>query len=447
MDTDLETACASKPIAASVLALNPRDINAVDFAAFALASPNGASPIPPVNDATTTTDALNRVVNQLLNDLNAGCSSPNANVHPMCAKLGLPMSPATLRRLRLRAAERRPVRPPQARRRVRRRNKVHAWRARAGSFCVIPAFRAAATIADVVARALAYASDVVVVDDACPEGSGAVVRAAFPDTANVHVLQRERNGGVGAAMKTGIAFCMEHGAGVIVKLDADGQMDPAFVPVIGGVFETDPTLVCVKGNRFFDSSVMLRMPKRRLFGNAVLSILVKFASGYWNLVDPTNGYVAFNARLLAAVPWRSFADSYFFEISVLCELGLRRLPILELEMPTIYNGAPSSLSIPKVLWEFPPRLLRLTLRRILLQYFVFDVNLASLYLAFGALLLLGGGAWGAYQWIVSSVTHVSRSTGTVMLAVLPFLMGFQLVLNALMVDVQFAQKTSRLTRI
>ncbi len=248
-------------------------------------------------------------------------------------------------------------------------------------------------------------------------------------------------------MKTGIAFCMEHGAGVIVKLDADGQMDPAFVPVIGGVFETDPTLVCVKGNRFFDSSVMLRMPKRRLFGNAVLSILVKFASGYWNLVDPTNGYVAFNARLLAAVPWRSFADSYFFEISVLCELGLRRLPILELEMPTIYNGAPSSLSIPKVLWEFPPRLLRLTLRRILLQYFVFDVNLASLYLAFGALLLLGGGAWGAYQWIVSSVTHVSRSTGTVMLAVLPFLMGFQLVLNALMVDVQFAQKTSRLTRI
>jgi dolichol-phosphate mannosyltransferase len=116
-------------------------------------------------------------------------------------------------------------------------------------------------------------------------------------------------------------------------------------------------------------------------------------------------------------------------------------------MPTIYNGAPSSLSIPKILWEFPPRLLRLTLRRILLQYFVFDVNLASLYLAFGALLLFGGGTWGAYQWIVSSVTHVSRSTGTVMLAVLPFLMGFQLVLNALMVDVQFAQKTNRLTRI
>ncbi len=67
-------------VAASVLALNPHDINAVDFAAFALASPNGASPIPPVNDATTTRDALDRVINQLMNDLNAGCASENANV-------------------------------------------------------------------------------------------------------------------------------------------------------------------------------------------------------------------------------------------------------------------------------------------------------------------------------------------------------------------------------
>ncbi|MGA8532648.1 MAG: hypothetical protein WB615_00905 [Candidatus Tumulicola sp.] len=79
-------------VAASLLALNPRDINAVDFAAFALASPNGASPIPPVNDATTTTDALNRVVNQLLNDLSAGCASSNDKVRPMCGKLGLPLS-------------------------------------------------------------------------------------------------------------------------------------------------------------------------------------------------------------------------------------------------------------------------------------------------------------------------------------------------------------------
>jgi dolichol-phosphate mannosyltransferase len=128
-------------------------------------------------------------------------------------------------------------------------------------------------------------------------------------------------------------------------------------------------------------------------------------------------------------------------MSVLCEVGLRRLPILELEMPAIYTGGHSSLSIPRILWEFPSRLMRLTLRRILVQYFVFDLNLGSIYIVVGLLLLLGGGGWGVFQWVESFLTSLPRSVGTVMLAVLPFLMGFQLILNALMYDVQFSHKT------
>lgn len=309
-------------------------------------------------------------------------------------------------------------------------------------YCVIPAYRAAGTVAAVVARALEYADIVVVVDDGCPQHSGIAVLEAYGTNPAVRVLTRERNGGVGAAMKTGIAYCIENGADLIVKLDADGQMDASFIPIIRDLFTSDPSLVCIKGNRFFNSSVISQMPKRRLFGNAMLSLLAKFASGYWNVIDPSNGYLAFNAPLLALLPWQNFADSYFFETSVLCELGLRRLPILELEMPTIYTAAPSSLSIARVLWDFPFKLLRLILRRVLVQYFVFDLNLGSLYLFFGSLLMLGGTVWGAYQWALSEATHQDRSTGTVMLAVLPFLMGFQLVLNALMYDVQFSQKTS-----
>jgi dolichol-phosphate mannosyltransferase len=308
--------------------------------------------------------------------------------------------------------------------------------------CVIPAYRASGSVVRVVAEALEHANLVVVVDDACPEHSGAIVEQAYRGADAVHVIARESNGGVGAAVKTGIAYALERGADVIVKLDADGQMDASFIPVIRDLLAADPSLVCVKGNRFFDSSALEHMPKTRLLGNSALSLLAKFASGYWNIIDPTNGYLAFNAGLLALLPWRKFDDSYFFEISVLCELGLRRLPLLELEMPAIYSGARSSLSIPRVLWDFPFKLVRLTLRRILLQYFVFDVNLGSIYLLLGVLLMLGGAAWGGYQWALSLITRVDRSTGTVMLAVLPFLMGFQLILNALMYDVQFAQRTA-----
>ncbi len=308
-------------------------------------------------------------------------------------------------------------------------------------YCVVPAYRAAGTILGVVEQSLVHADVVVVVDDGCPERSGEIVRERYRENARVKVVRRERNGGVGAAMKSGLAYALERGADVVVKLDADGQMDPAFIPIIRRVFLDQPSLVCVKGNRFFDSAVLRLMPKRRLFGNAVLSLLAKFASGYWNLIDPTNGYLAFNAPLLRMLPWQAFADSYFFEISVLCELGLKRLPILELEMPTIYNSAPSSLAIPRVIGEFPFRLMKLTIRRIVVQYFVLDVNLGTIYLVTGLLLLLFGGFFGAYEWVVSIVTRVPRATGTVMLAVLPFLMGFQLILNMLMYDVQFAQKT------
>jgi glycosyltransferase involved in cell wall biosynthesis len=308
-------------------------------------------------------------------------------------------------------------------------------------YIVIPAFRAANTIVDVVRRCLSYADRVVVVDDACPERSGEVALAEFGHDHRVTVLQRPSNGGVGAAMKTGIEKALADGASIIVKIDADGQMDPAYLPTIREAFEHDPTLVCVKGNRFFDSSVLEVMPKARLFGNGVLSLLVKCASGYWNAIDPTNGYLAFNADLLKLLPWHTFDNTYFFEMSVLCEFGLKRLPILELEMPTIYTEAPSSLSISRVIRQFPPKLLRCTLKRLLLQYFVFDVNLGTVYSLIGSLLLLFSIVFGGYEWIDGIVTHTAKPIGTVMLAVLPFMMGFQLLLNALMYDVQFSQKT------
>ena len=309
--------------------------------------------------------------------------------------------------------------------------------------CVIPAYRARATVCDVVRNAMRYADAIVVVDDACPEGSGEAVVQAFRNHPSIYVLSRERNGGVGAAVKTGIEKALQLDADVIVKLDADGQMDPSYIPSLVELFENDPNLAYVKGNRFFDSRVLAKMPWIRLFGNSVLSLFAKFASGYWNVLDPTNGYLAFNGHLLPAVNWQGFADCYFFEISVMCEFGLKHASIAEMEMETIYAGESSSLSIWRTLFSFPPKLAWLFLRRLLLQYFVFDINLGSLYILLGIALSGFGAAFAGFEWVQSIVTGIPRTTGTVMLGVLPFLMGFQLILNALLYDVQFAAKSTR----
>ncbi len=309
----------------------------------------------------------------------------------------------------------------------------------------IPTYRARNTICDVVRGVLPFVSHVIVVDDACPEGSGDVVNQTFGRHPSLYLLRRPGNGGVGAAMKTGFEKALELEADVIVKIDADGQMDPTYIPGLVQLFESDPALAYVKGNRFFDSRVLSRMPALRLFGNSCLSLMAKFASGYWNILDPTNGYLAFSGHLLPAVNWRSFADCYFFEISALCEFGLKRGTIAEMEMETFYGQEPSSLSISRTLFRFPPRLAWLFVRRVLLQYYLFDINLGSLYILLGLALTGFGTGLAIFEWVQSALTGIPRTTGTVMLAVLPFLMGFQLVLNALLFDVQFSAKSSRET--
>ena len=299
------------------------------------------------------------------------------------------------------------------------------------------------TVCDVVRDALRYADVVIVVDDACPEASGDAVAQAFAGHPSVVIIKRPRNGGVGAAMKTGLEKALELGADVIVKIDADGQMDPSYIPSIVELFADDPNLAYLKGNRFFDSRVFAKMPGIRLFGNSFLSLFAKFASGYWNVLDPTNGYLAFNGQVLPAVDLRAFDDGYFFEISALCEFGLKRANIAEIEMEAIYGQESSSLSIGRTIFGFPPKLAWLFLRRILLQYFIFDINLGSLYILLGFALCGFGAGFAAFEWVQSIMTMIPRTTGTVMLGVLPFLMGFQLLLNALLYDVEFGAKSTR----
>lgn len=310
--------------------------------------------------------------------------------------------------------------------------------------CVIPTYRAAASICTVVRNALAYADVVVVVDDHCPQRSGELVTEHFKDQPSVVVVMHKANRGVGGATKTGIGRALELGADIIVKLDADNQMDARYIPSIVEAFEADPALEFIKGNRFIDINLLTTMPKRRLIGNSVLSLLLKCSSGYWNLIDPTNGYLAFRASELRRLPWRDLSERYFFEPHVLCMLGMRKARIAEMEMPAIYGDETSSLSLIKVIVDFPPKMLKLYLKRVLFQYFIYDVNIGSLYLLLGLLLSAGGILFGAYEWVESITTGVPRTTGTVMLAVLPVLMGFQFLLNALMHDVQFSVKTVKL---
>jgi dolichol-phosphate mannosyltransferase len=312
------------------------------------------------------------------------------------------------------------------------------------SCAVIPAFRASATLAQVVTQCLDVVDHVVVVDDACPEKC--TKELLDNPVSRVSVIRRSQNGGVGAATKDGMVEAMRLGADIVVKVDADGQMDTRYVPHMVEFLRNQPEIDLVKGNRFADTTTLYRMPLARLIGNAGLTFFVKLSSGYWTIVDPTNGYIAVKSSALRHINVRALANRYFFEIDLLCSLGLARRAIAELEMPAIYGDEKSSLSIGRTLLTFPMRLLLRFARRILINYLVVEINVGTICGFIGIPMLIAGIVFGSHEWLLSYESGQPRATGTIILALLLFMLGFQLSMQAVFYDVQFSTRTVKLRR-
>ncbi len=298
---------------------------------------------------------------------------------------------------------------------------------------VIPAYRVAPLIAGVIARIPPEVRHIVVVDDASPDDLQAILQTVTDP--RVFVVQHPQNRGVGGAMKTGFAKALELGADILIKIDGDGQMDPALIPqfiqpLLNG--EADFT----KGNRFADLAVIRRMPLVRRLGNLALSFLVKMASGYWGVFDPCNGYLALRAELARRLDFQRIDERYFFEISLLCEVYFAQATLCDIPMAPVYGEETSSLSPLASVKDFAPRLLGRTGYRLFMSYFMRDFNVISVFLAVGAPALLFGVIWSLYYWWQSLHTHTLTSTGTVMIGVLAIVLGFQLCLQAIALDVE-----------
>ncbi len=298
---------------------------------------------------------------------------------------------------------------------------------------VIPMYRVAAHIQGVLSGLPGWVWRVVVVDDASPDDSATLALACGDP--RVILVRHERNQGVGGAMLSGFNAALALGAAVMVKMDGDGQMPPEYLermvsPILAGRANY------VKGNRFYHTRNIRHMPPLRRAGNMALSFLTKMASGYWNVFDPTNGYIAIDSQTFQELDQERIHRRYFFESSMLVELNLARAVVTEVTMPARYNGETSSLSLGRVLLEFPALLVRGFLRRIWFQYFVLDFSVGSLLMTLGALMTLFGAIWGGIWWRNSIVTGRTATTGTVMLAALPLILGFELLLQALVFDVQ-----------
>jgi len=291
---------------------------------------------------------------------------------------------------------------------------------------VIPSYKVCNHILGVISQIGTEVSQIYVVDDCCPDGSGDYVAAHCKDD-RVIVIRLPENQGVGGAVMAGYQAAIDAGIDIIVKVDGDGQMDPRLIPsfvapIIMG--EADYT----KGNRFFDLEEILTMPKMRLFGNAVLSFMTKISSGYWNLFDPTNGYTAIHRDVARHMPFKKISRRYFFETDMLFRLNTLRAVVIDIPMDAKYEDEVSNLKISKIAGEFLIKHARNFLKRIFYNYYLRDMSLASIELPIGLLMLLFGTAHGIVHWTHSLQSGIPTPAGTVMLAAIPIMLGMQFIL-------------------
>ena len=299
---------------------------------------------------------------------------------------------------------------------------------------VVPCFKEKKHVLDVLKRIPTGVTVVYCVDDACPIGTGKHIEENCRDS-RVKVLYNSVNTGVGGAVKRGYQQALADGADIVVKLDGDGQMDPALIPdIVAPIVNGQADYA--KGNRFYQLDFLEAMPAGRIIGNAGLSFLTKLSTGYWNIFDPTNGFTAVHANVLRLLPLEKIDDRYFFESDMLFRLGTIRAVVVDVPQKAVYGDETSHLNVLSSIPKFAFKHFKNILKRLFYNYFLRDFSVASIEWIIGPALLIFGLMFGMYTWTINAQAQTPTPTGTIMIIALSLIVGLQLLLSALQFDVQ-----------
>jgi glycosyltransferase involved in cell wall biosynthesis len=183
----------------------------------------------------------------------------------------------------------------------------------ASTLVVIPTYDERGTIAELVAavRASRHQPEVLVVDDASPDGTGQVADRLAADDPGVHVLHRVGKEGLGAAYRAGLGWGLARGYAVLVEMDADLSHDPRDLPaLLDAVAHAD----LVIGSRYVPGGRVERWPWRRRVLSRGGNAYVRWWTGL-PLADATSGFRAFRREVLTTIGLSaSRSDGYAFQV-------------------------------------------------------------------------------------------------------------------------------------
>jgi glycosyltransferase involved in cell wall biosynthesis len=300
---------------------------------------------------------------------------------------------------------------------------------------VIPAYQEEELLPATLGGIPDFVDRIYVVDDASQDGTVGRARAAANGDKRISVIPRDRNGGVGAAVVTGYRQALDDHVDVTVVMNADNQMDPddlahLATPVANGDVDY------AKANRLFTGQAWQLIPHTRFFGNAVLSLLTKIASGYWHIADAQSGYTAISLPMLELIDLDGLYPRYGFPNSMLLHLNVWNAKVRDVPSRPIYGvGERSGIKLRRVVPAISWLLLKGFWWRMWQKYVIRDFHPLVFFYVFGLLSLVLGFALGVYQ-VVIKIVGFSATAGVVVLVALLMLFGLLFTLFAMWFDME-----------
>ncbi|MBN2790135.1 MAG: glycosyltransferase family 2 protein [Candidatus Delongbacteria bacterium] len=248
---------------------------------------------------------------------------------------------------------------------------------------VVPCHNEETQIGTVIKTMPDFVDKIVIIDDLSRDKTVEVIKEYLSKDKRIILIEHEKNQGVGGAIASGYKWSRDNDIDVAVVFAGDAQMDPNDLPnildpVVSG--EVDYS----KGNRLFTGEAFSKIPKVRYFGNSVLSLLTKIASGYWHVADSQSGYTAINKKALKTIDWDKLYRRYGQPNDLLVKLNIYNFKVRDVLINPVYDvGEKSGIKVRKVLFTLSWLLLKLFIYRMKEKYIIRDFHPLVLFYSFG----------------------------------------------------------------
>ena len=253
---------------------------------------------------------------------------------------------------------------------------------------VVPCHNEQSNVAIVISTLPNYIDAIVIVDDLSTDDTVKKVEELRKDDKRIVLIKHKENQGVGGSIATGYEWCRDNDMDAAVVMAGDAQMDPGELPILLDPVLTDGVNYS-KGNRLVYQQARRIIPSVRFFGNSVLSLLTKLASGYWHISDSQCGYTVVDKKILHRVDWQKMYKRYGQPNDLLITLNLQEFKVRDVAVRPIYNvGEVSGIKIRRVIFTISSILIRRGLERLWLKYVVYDFHPLILFFLFGMLMAI-----------------------------------------------------------